>query len=255
VVLAVRNVHNGQTVARGIGGDTTVRHLDLADLSTVRRFVDELDHDVDVLVNNAGVMGVPAGTTVDGFETQFGVNYLGPFALTGRLLPRLRDRVVTVSSQAHRQGRLDLADPHARRRRYDPSAAYAQSKLASLMFAFELGRRLAASGSRIRSLAAHPGLAQSNLLTGAQPTLRLRLTAAAQRRLGQPTDAGALSILYAATVDLPNCTYVGPSGFYQLRGTPRIVTASRAAQNADVARRLWQLSEQDTGLSFSSPRN
>ena len=176
-------------------------------------------------------------------------NHLGPFALTVLLLPTLRDRVVTVSSQAHRQGKLDLADSHAPHRRYDPSAAYAASKLANLLFAFELQRRLAAAGSQVRSIAAHPGLARSNILSEAA-TMRLRLERFAQRHLGQSAEAGARPIVHAATADVPGGSFVGPDGFYELRGTPTLVTAAAAAQDRENARRLWEFSEATTGVSY-----
>lgn len=251
VILAVRDTVKGEAAAAAMPGRTEVRRLDLADLSSIRRFADGLDTGIDVLINNAGVMGAPRSTSVDGFETHFGVNHLGPFALTGLLLPCIRDRVVTVSSQAHRQGKLDLADPHARARRYEPSAAYAQSKLAALMYAYELQRRLDAAGSHVRSIAAHPGLAQSSLLRDAAPSLRLRITAFMQRRIGQSTEAGAQPMLCAATADLAGGTYVGPDGFYELRGAPRLVDSTAASKDADSARLLWQLSEEETGVAYT----
>jgi NAD(P)-dependent dehydrogenase (short-subunit alcohol dehydrogenase family) len=250
VIAAVRDLDKGRHTTAGMRGRVEVRHLDLSDLASVRQFADGINDDIDVLVNNAGVMGVPHTRTVDGFELQLGTNHLGPFALTGLVLPRLRDRVVTVSSQAHRQGRLRLDDLHAERGRYDASAAYAASKLANLLFAYELHRRLQAAGSPLRSLAAHPGLARSNLLHQAAPTLRLRITAFAQRHLGQPTAAGARPLLYAATADLPGGSYVGPDGFYQLRGHPTLVDSSAASKDPGAAAALWDLSEQLTGAAF-----
>ena len=250
VVLGVRDVAKGRGIAAGLPGRPEIRRLDLGDLGSIRSFAHELDTDIDVLINNAGIMGVPKGVTVDGFERQFGVNHLGPFALTGLLLPRLRDRVVTVSSQGHRQGRLDLADPHARHRDYEPSAAYAQSKLANLLFTYELQRRLDACGSGVRSLAAHPGLAQSNILMDAAPSPRLRLFRLAQRWLGQSAEAGALPIIYAATADLPGGSYVGPGGFYELRGRPKVVDSSRASKDMVAAEELWNISEHQTGVRY-----
>src|SRR4051794_7547962 len=156
VVLACRNTEKGEAAARRMAGAVSVRRLDLADLASVRAFADSTG-EIDVLVNNAGVMAVPKGRTADGFELQIGTNFLGHFALTGLLLPKLRDRVVTLSSPAHRIGRIRLDDLNWERRRYRRWAAYAQSKLADLMFAYELDRRLRAAGSTVRSIAAHPG--------------------------------------------------------------------------------------------------
>ena len=163
VVMAVRDVDAGERIAAELGGAVTVRRLDLADLTSVREFAAGVDGPVDVLVNNAGLMAVPKGRTADGFETQFGVNYLGHFALTGLLLDRITDRVVTLSSMAHRIGRIRLDDPNHERGRYERWTAYGQSKLACLMFAYELEFRFTGSGSRLRSLAAHPGYAATNL--------------------------------------------------------------------------------------------
>jgi len=248
VILAVRDVAKGRSVAERLPGQVTVRRLDLADLSSVRSFAAEAPV-LDTLINNAGVVGMPQSSTIDGFETQFGVNHLGPFVLTVLLLPRLRDRVVTVSSQAHRQGKLDLADPHAQHRRYDPSAAYAASKLANLLFAFELQRRLTAAGSQVRSIAVHPGLARTDNL-GEAATIRLRLERFAQRHLGQSVEAGARPIVHAATADLPGGSFVGPDGFYELRGSPTLVTAAAAARDQENARHLWEFSETTTGVSY-----
>ena len=163
VVLAVRDVAKGETAAASIAGDTEVRRLDLADLASIRAFADAWQGDVDVLINNAGVMRTPERRTADGFELQIGTNHLGHFALTNLLLRHVTDRVVTVSSGAHRGGSISLDDLNWQRRRYQRWAAYQQSKLANLLFTLELQRRLTAAGSPIRALAAHPGYAATNL--------------------------------------------------------------------------------------------
>jgi NAD(P)-dependent dehydrogenase (short-subunit alcohol dehydrogenase family) len=250
LILAVRDTEKGAQVAETLPGATEIRRLDVSQLESVREFADSFDGNIDVLINNAGVMGVPYSTTADGFETQLATNYLGPFALTGLLLGRLRDRVITVSSQAHRHARLRLDDLSSDPAKYDSSAAYNQSKLATLLFHYELHRRLVGVGSPIRAIAAHPGLARSNLLSNAEATRRMRITGFAQRRLGQPTDRGALPLLFAATVDLPNSTYVGPDGFYELRGHPKIVDSSRASKDPRLGAALWELSEQLTGVRY-----
>ena len=163
VVLAVRDVAKGELVAATFTGRAEVRELDLASLASIRAFAAAWTGDLDILVNNAGIMMVPEGRTADGFERQIGTNHLGPFALTNLLLPRITDRVVTVSSNAHERGRIDLDDLNWERRPYRASQAYSDSKLANLLFTFELQRRLAAAGSSVRALAVHPGMVRTNL--------------------------------------------------------------------------------------------
>src|SRR4051812_13358090 len=197
VVLACRNTAKGEAAAARMTGDVTVRRLDLSDLASVREFADGTG-EVDVLVNNAGVMAVPLGRTADGFELQIGTNFLGHFALTGLLLPNLTDRVVTISSPAHRAGRIDVDDLNFERRRYSRWPAYAQSKLADLLFAFELDRRLRAAGSAMRSVAAHPGYAASDIGRGGG--FQQRLITVGNRILAQSAEAGALPMLYAASM-------------------------------------------------------
>src|SRR4051794_4841592 len=174
VVLAVRDVGKGSRVAAAIAGITDVRHLDLEDLSSVRAFAKAWTGDIDILINNAGVMQVPLARTADGFERQIGTNHLGHFALTNLLLPRITDRVVTVSSNAHSRGHLDLDDLLWERRPYRSDQAYSDSKLANLVFTIELQRRLTAAGSSMRALAVHPGMVRTGLFdhaTGAQAAL------------------------------------------------------------------------------------
>ncbi|MEU3251169.1 oxidoreductase [Streptomyces sp. NPDC006997] len=252
VVLAVRDLERGRGAAATVGGSTEVRRLDLADLSSVREFADSWgDRALDLLVNNAGVMMLPRRRTADGFETQFGTNHLGHFALTNLLLPHVTDRVVTVSSGAHRwpDGRIRFEDLNWATD-YDPRRAYAQSKLANLLFTLELQRRLTESGSPVRALAAHPGYAATNLQSHtANPVLRVFLKFG-NRFLAQDDRAGALPTLYAATQDLPGASFVGPDGLGELRGAPTLVGRSAAASDADAARRLWTLSEELTGVSW-----
>jgi NAD(P)-dependent dehydrogenase (short-subunit alcohol dehydrogenase family) len=253
VVLAVRDVEGGARVAGSIEGETDVRRLDLADLRSVRAFADGLDGDVDVLINNAGIMAVPFGRTADGFELQIGTNHLGHFALTALLLPRITDRIVTVSSTAHRIGRIDLQDLNWERRRYRRWAAYGQSKLANLLFTSELQRRLTDAGSSVRAVAAHPGYARSNLHNHTGSALYGVAMGIGNRLFGQDDRAGAAPTLYAATADLPGDSFVGPDGPAGARGRPTVVARSRAAQDSTVARRLWDLSVELTG-SLPSPR-
>src|ERR671910_2651034 len=163
VVLAVRDVAKGEAAASAMAGAVEVRRLDLAALESVRAFADDWEGDLDLLINNAGVMAVPEGRTKDGFETQIGTNHLGHFALTGLLLGHVRDRVVQIASGAHRMGKIDLDDLNWERRTYRRWPAYGQSKPANLLFSLELQRRLSAAGSPVRALAAHPGWAATNL--------------------------------------------------------------------------------------------
>jgi NAD(P)-dependent dehydrogenase (short-subunit alcohol dehydrogenase family) len=249
VVLAVRNEEKGRAVAADLTGSVEVRRLDVADLSSVRSFADEVGP-VDVLVNNAGVMGLPFSRTVDGFETQFATNHLGHFALVNLLLPRLGDRVVVVASASHRAGVLDVDDLDLQRRGYRPYAAYAQSKLANLLFVAELQRRLTAAGSTLRVTAAHPGYTSTGIQGGTGNVAFSRLARVGNALLGMPAWQGALSTVYAATMDLPGNSYVGPHRFRELNGWPTLVGRSRDAADPELARRLWQRSEELTGTTF-----
>jgi NAD(P)-dependent dehydrogenase (short-subunit alcohol dehydrogenase family) len=255
VVLAVRDVAKGQAAAAGTPGRAEVRALDLADLASVRAFADGLGGEIDVLVNNAGVMALPQRRTADGFELQLGTNHLGHFALTGLLLDRLRDRVVTVSSLNHRMGRIRFDDLQSERG-YGKWRAYAQSKLANLLFTFELDRRLRAAGSPLRAVACHPGYSATELQT-AGPRMegsgvRACGAALANRIFAQSAEMGALPTLYAATVaDLPGGAYVGPDGPFERGGHPRLVGTSYAARDLDTARRLWEVSEELTGVRYA----
>ena len=252
VLLAVRNPAKGEAAAASVDGSTEVRPLDLADLASVRSFVDGVDGDIDLLINNAGIMATPQARTRDGFESQLGTNHLGPFALTNLLLPQITGRVVTVSSLAHRGASIDFDDPNWTTRRYRPWAAYSQSKLANLLFTLELQRRLTAEGSSVRALAAHPGVASTELGAHAGSRLAAAGTAVMMRLLGQSAEDGARPTLHAATADLPGGSFVGPSGLGGTRGAPAPTTPSAAARDADVARRLWLLSTELTSVAHPS---
>ncbi|MGW2961442.1 oxidoreductase [Streptomyces sp. NPDC001220] len=251
VVFAVRDPERGRAAAARVNGSTEVRRLDLADLASVREFAAGWDRPLDLLINNAGVMMLPEQSTKDGFEMQFGTNHLGHFALTNLLLPHLTDRVVTLSSGLHRggDGVIHFADVNLRGT-YNPTRAYAQSKLANLLFTLELQRRLTEAGSPVRALAAHPGYAATNLQSHtASPLARLGM------RLGnllvaQDDRSGALPTLYAATQDLPGASYVGPDGMGGMRGAPALAGRSPAASDPVAARRLWTLSEEMTGVTW-----
>ncbi|MEU6242810.1 oxidoreductase [Streptomyces sp. NPDC047024] len=249
VVFAVRDPARGEAAAARVAGSTEVRRLDLADLDSVRAFADAWSGPLDLLINNAGVMMLPEGRTKQGFETQFGTNHLGHFALTNLLLPHVTDRVVTVSSELHRggDGVIDFENPNLRGR-YTPTRAYAQSKLANLLFTLELQRRLAEAGSPVRALAAHPGYAATNLQSHAANPLMRAFMAIGNKVVAQDDRGGALPTLYAATQDLPGASYVGPGGLGGMRGAPALAGRSHAASDPAAARRLWTLSEELTGV-------
>jgi NAD(P)-dependent dehydrogenase (short-subunit alcohol dehydrogenase family) len=258
VVLAARNVEAAEAVAARIDGSTQVKHLDLASQESVRTFAAELDHPIDLLVNNAGVMAPPKRrTTADGHELQFGTNHLGHFALTGRLLPLLlaagSPRVTTVASIAHHQGDDKVCEGNPPDD-YDPQTSYGRSKLANLLFAFELQRRITAAGSHLTSTAAHPGVAVTNLVSsrdGMGARWMVRTFAPPLMRLVLPgPEGGAESILYAATTAAPG-SYTGPQGPGEIRGRVGPAGASRWAQDEDLAARLWTTSEELTGVHFS----
>jgi NAD(P)-dependent dehydrogenase (short-subunit alcohol dehydrogenase family) len=250
VVLAVRDMAKGEVAEGSIPGACEVRKLDLADLTSVRAFANGWRGEVDVLINNAGVMRTPERRTADGFELQIGTNHLGHFALTNLLLPQITDRVVTVASGAHRGGSISLDDLNWERRSYERWAAYQQSKLANLLFTLELQRRLTAAGSRVRALAAHPGYAATNLQFRSERGLENRLMAIGNRLFAQSDEAGARPTLFAATQDLPGASYVGPDGFGEHRGYPTLVGRTAAASDVETAKRLWTLSEELTGVTF-----
>jgi NAD(P)-dependent dehydrogenase (short-subunit alcohol dehydrogenase family) len=255
VILGCRNLGRGRDAAARIQGATEVREVDTSSLASVRAFAAGLDRPVDVLINNAGIMAVDEARSVDGFELQLATNYLGAFALTALLLDRVTDRVVMVSSQAHRSGRIALDDLNWRRRRYSRWGAYGQSKLADLMFAYDLQHRFTAAGSALRAVAAHPGIASTNLTRGwRRPRWVEAISTPIINGLGQSAAAGALPILYAATVpDLPGGSYIGPDGFRQWRGAPTVVGSSTASHNRDVQRLLTSESERLTGVALRIP--
>jgi NAD(P)-dependent dehydrogenase (short-subunit alcohol dehydrogenase family) len=261
VILACRDAGRGEEAlakmrAEVPDGSFELRSLDLADLASVRAF--EAPERVDLLLNNAGVMAPPHRTTADGFELQFGTNHLGHFALTGLLLSRLEasdaPRVVTASSGMHRIGKLRWADLQSERS-YRRWFAYGASKLATLLFAYELQRRAAAAGSALLSMAAHPGWASTELHANGGSTLQALVLALPTRVLAQSGAAGALPTLYAATMpDVPGGAYLGPDGRFETAGSPTFVSASGAAQDEPDAERLWDVSEELTGVTYEWQR-
>jgi NAD(P)-dependent dehydrogenase (short-subunit alcohol dehydrogenase family) len=214
---------------------------------------------IDVLVNNAGVMGTPYRRTEDGLELQMATNHFGPFLLTGLLMPQLvastAGRVVTVSSNMHKVARsAPLEDPRVQRGRYSRWPAYGRSKLANLLFTYELDRRARRAAVPVKALAAHPGFAGTHLAANGQYGRakggRATILDAAIRAISQSAAAGAWPSLMAATADLPGATYCGPGGFNELTGAPRVVTSTRLSHDEVAQRRLWELSEEVTGVHY-----
>ena len=234
VVLAVRNVVKGRELAAGLTGEVEVRELDVSDLAGVRAFAADWSGPLDVLVNNAGVMDVPIARTRDGLDLQTATNSLGPFLLTTLLLPHLTDRVVWVTSQLHRRGHLNTTDLAWETRPYKPMDAYNDSKLQVVLLSLERQRRLTASGSAVRSVLAHPGIATTTLAAHSSANAINRFSFL----LNDP-EHGALPILFAATQDLPGNAYVGPDGPGSVRGHPAVRRPSRAGLDAAAARTLW----------------
>jgi len=250
VVLAVRDTEKGRAAAAAMPGAPEVRRLDLASLASIREFAAGWDGEVDLLINNAGVMAPPLSRTADGFELQFGTNHLGHFALTNLLLEQVTGRVVTVSSTGHRLGAIDFDDLNWERKPYRRWRAYGQSKLANLLFTAELQQRLAAAGSPVLATAAHPGYAATNLQFHSGRQIVDVVSRLGNRLLAQDEAGGALPTLYAAAADIPGNSFAGPGGFMEQRGAPKLVGRSAAASDPGVARRLWDVSEQLTAARF-----
>lgn len=266
VVLAGRNPARLEETEQAVRSEVPTAEVerllvDLADLDSVRR-AGGLAADlgpIDVLVNNAGVMGTPYQRTADGLELQMATNHFGPFLLTGLLFPQLvaseDARVVTVSSMMHRIARrAPLEDPRVKRGRYDRWPTYGRSKLANLLFTYELERRCREAEVPVKALAAHPGFAGTHLAANGQYGRSsggiASILDATIKAVSQPAHAGAWPTLMAATADLPGGTFCGPSGVQQMAGAPRVVGSGRLARDEDAQRRLWAISEETTGISY-----
>lgn len=247
VILAVRNTAKGESAAAGMTGDVEVRTLDLQSLASVRAFAENVDT-VDVLVNNAGIMAVPYAQTADGFESQIGTNHLGHFALTNLLLPKITDRVVTVSSMMHLFGRIDLDDLNYKSRPYFAWPAYGQSKLANLLFTSELQRRLDRAGRSVTALAAHPGYSATNLQGKTGNKLGTPVWLAANKLFATDASFGARQTLFAVSQALPGNSFIGPR--FGGRGPTQPVGRSPLARDTRKAAALWALSEQLTDVRF-----
>jgi NAD(P)-dependent dehydrogenase (short-subunit alcohol dehydrogenase family) len=263
VLLAARDESRLAATVDRIRGEQPEARLrpllvDLADQSSVRRgAADAATYGpLHLLVNNAGVMATPYARTSDGFELQMATNVLGHFTLTGLLWPRLVEsgdaRVVSVSSQGHRMARsAPLGDPRVQEGPYRRWPTYARTKLANLLFTFELDRRARAAGLPVRALAAHPGVSATGLMaSGQRAHPGGRILDAGFALLGQPASMGALPLLMAATADLPGGTYVGPGGPGEVRGMPQVVGTSKLARNPEAARRFWEVAQRATGVVY-----
>ncbi|WP_434448561.1 oxidoreductase [Lentzea sp. E54] len=256
VLLGCRSVQRGEAARRSVRGSAEVLELDLADLGSVRSAAEKVEK-LDVLINNAGIMAVPNGRTVDGFERQFGTNHLGHAALTWLLLPALRQRpgarVVTVSSLMHRAGRIDFEDPNWERRPYSLQGSYGQSKLANILFARELERR----SPDVTSIAAHPGMTVTELtnnMADAHKSLVMRVGGRLSHLFSQSVEMGSLPQLYAATSPAARGgEFYGPDGFKGLRGYPTVARMTAAARDDLAANRLWELTTKLTGITPDLP--
>jgi NAD(P)-dependent dehydrogenase (short-subunit alcohol dehydrogenase family) len=272
VLLGVRDVHKGHAALQNLLREAAVNHvgqgltrptaevalLDLASLASIRQFAlgfAARRQPLDILINNAGVMALPTRQlTEDGFERQFGTNHLGHFALTGYMVPNLlaadEPRVVTVSSLAHRAGKIDF-DNLQSEQKYTPWKAYQNSKLANLLFAFELHRRARAVGSKLSSIACHPGISRTNLVaSGPGSDFKTNLLFGPLRFLTSPDAEGAEPTLYAAANPSAHSgEYIGPDGFMEFRGQPKVVHPRKRALDLEIAQKLWTVSEQLTGVT------
>ncbi|SDQ24344.1 oxidoreductase [Natronobacterium texcoconense] len=268
VVMACRDLERGRRALRDVRADVPdadlrLEECDLASLASIHEFTDRLEGEaIDVLVNNAGTMAIPRRETVDGFEMQLGVNHLGHFALTGLLLEQLATdgeepaRVVTVSSGLHERGEIEFDDLHGEQS-YDRWDAYSQSKLANVLFAYELERRFRTAGENAESIVVHPGYADTRLqfrgIEGRGTWLRTAMRRLSNAVLAQSPERGALPTLYAATApDAEGGAYYGPGGLMNMRGSPDRQASSEASYDRETARRLWERSVELTGVSYSS---
>jgi NAD(P)-dependent dehydrogenase (short-subunit alcohol dehydrogenase family) len=253
VILAVRNLELGAQRAAEMSGDTTVVKLDLADQSSVRAFPGLFDGDVDILINNAGLVAQTRTETVDGFENTLGTNFLGPFALTNLLFERVRSQIINVGSDAHKSATIAFDDPHLRTRKWSTFPAYARSKLAVMLWGLELDRRLRAAGSPVSSYLTHPGWVASNLSNVSEARIMSAfhsVATAAANVLGNDIDAGAAPTLYCITEPIPPGSYVGIDGRFGFKGAPALSGRTANACDYGDARRLWEFAEQETGTSL-----
>ena len=252
VILAVRNVELGAQRAAEIGGDTSVLELDLADQASVRAFPDLFDGDVDILINNAGIVAQRRSETADGFEMTLATNFLGPFALTNLLFGRVRSQIINVGSDAHKSATFPLDDPHLRVRKWTAFPAYGRSKLAVMLWGLELDRRLRAANSPITIQLTHPGWVASNLSNVSEKRVMSAFHAvvkSAATVLANDVDAGAAPTLYCITEPIPPGSYVGIDSRYGLKGAPTLSGRSAEACDYEIAARLVAFGEKETGTT------
>jgi len=254
VILAVRNLELGAQRAADMGGDTTVVKLDLADQASVRTFPSLFDGDVDILINNAGVVAQHRADTVDGFETTMGTNFLGPFTLTNLLFSRVRSQIINVGSDAHRTATIAFDDPHLRVRKWSALGAYGRSKLAVMLWGLELDRRLRAADSPVSTYLTHPGWVASNLSNVSDDRLMAAFHTVVQASanvLANDIDAGAAPTLYCITEPIPPGSYVGIDSRWGLKGGPTLSGRAAVACDYDDASRLWEFAERETGTTLT----
>ncbi len=242
VVIACRTLSKAHNVAASVSGNIEVAELDLADLASVRKFADSVDY-VDVLVNNAGILGLPLTRTADGFEAHMGTNHLGHFALTCLLGDRIRDRIVVVASSNYALARIHVDDLNWHRRRYSPWSAYGESKLANVLFVQELARR------GRTAYASDPGMTNTEITRDGSGLLQWAGRALSPRIAQRPAD-GARATIQAVTTDLPSGTYIAPGGLFHQWGKPKPTKLVAKARDPESARRLWDLSAELTGCNW-----
>ncbi len=247
LILPARRVERAEELNREWGGQHEVVHLDLASLDSVRKAAASITGDIDVLVNNAGVVTRRREETADGFEKMIGTNFLGPFAFTNLLLPQVKDRIIIVASNAHLGAEISLDDPHFRSRKWSIIAGYGESKLADMLWGLELSRRLRETDVSVQLV--HPGWVLSNLQSAVGNKTAEKIITAVSTPFAQSARKSALCTLFAATADLPECSYVGPDGFRALTGWPSLIGRSVAASNPQQAEALWNMAERETSTT------
>jgi len=250
VIMAVRNPELGAQRAKEIGGSTSIAKVDLADQSSVRAFADALDGDVDILINNAGMLTQQREETVDGFEKTLGTNLLGPFALTNLIFPRVRAQIINVGSHAHRSAKLALDDMHLRTNKWTIMGSYARSKLAVMLWGLELDRRLRAANSPVVSQLTHPGWVASNISSiSDKPVLAAadRVVRRVASVVANDIDAGAASTLYCMTEPIPPGSYIGYDGPLGLSGPLVMLGRTALAGDYEVAAKVFEFAEKETG--------
>lgn len=253
VILAVRDTELGARRAAEMGGATAVVKLDLADQASVRAFPALFDGDVDILINNAGAVTQNRTETPDGFETTLGTNFLGPFALTNLLFPRVRSQIINVGSDAHKMATFAFDDPHLRTRKWSALPAYGRSKLAVMLWGLELDRRLRVAGSPVSTYLTHPGWVASNLSNVSdQPVMAAfhKVVNTAANVLANDIDAGAAPTLYCITEPIPPGSYVGIDSKRGLKGPPTLSGRAAVACDYSDAARLWEFAEKETGTTL-----